>query len=171
MRSFHPIRLAVNLCLIVAMTIQPVSVCSASDGRQGCSKSKIASERCCCCVQPDIAQSKPKSAAPKKSCCSGKPSQADSHGSCHSAETESLSIASARDAVGSACLCDHSTRPVPDPSPRRSSNENRDTPSVLPGIDFGSSPDALDASLATYQCEPTAFSHHHVQVVFCVWRL
>lgn len=185
MRNFQPIHIAVNLCLIVAMTIQPVTACLVGAGEAsgcaaieqgsftcggcGCCQVETESDRCCCCASAEKA--KPKAPAKHSCCSSSDEAQPESKVTGQPTNPDVESIEPFEGEIRSVCLCEQSSQPLPDPSPRRSSSENRDTLSVQLADVCGSSWDALRTLASSQQRECGTLSRHHSQVVLCIWRL
>ena len=123
MANFPIIRIAVNLSLIVALTIQPSL---ASISRSSCSTAASASDDCqgCQCCQG-------KAADTQRSCCekaSGQDARRHSHGCCaHSVQADATQWSSERDSgVRPLCLCMQKSAPANKPEQRTPSRELRD---------------------------------------------
>ena len=185
MRNLHPIDIAVNLCLIVAMAIQPVATCFVGAGEAsncsevgqdlftcgGCGSCDVETDtkRCCCCASAEAV--KPKAASETQCCSSSDEMRSESQVADQTDHSIGKSIKPVERDNCQVCLCGRSSESLPDPSPRRCSSENRDTLSVHPPNELGAIRDLLRTPARSKQREFEVRSHHQTQAVLCIWRL
>jgi hypothetical protein len=185
MQNLHPIHIAVNLCLIVAMAIQPLATCfgGASESSNcaeveqnlftchGCGSCDVESDtkRCCCCASAEGV--KPKAAA-EPGCFRGSDGvRSKTQVADWADKTIAKSIEPVDGEIWQVCLCSRSSESLPDPSPRRGTSENRDTLSIDPPDALRAMRDLLRTPARSKQSEFEVRSLHQTQAVLCIWRL
>merc|ERR1712137_118508 len=146
MRNLHPIHVAVNLCLIIALAIQPVAACFGGAGEAsncveaepdlftcgGCGSCDVESDtkRCCCCAAAE--GMKPRAASEPKCCRGSDELRFKTRVADRTDKPIAKSIEPIDGEFGQVCLCGRSSESLPDPSPRRGTSEHRNTLSVHP---------------------------------------
>ncbi len=159
----HITSLAVNLLLIVAMTMQPGLAYGFQQDCSAGSTSGFTCQGCGCCKVP--------SATTKCSCCNEDASDEQSGCCGHDPQQEDRVSPSVDATLSSGCQCVAAPAPLDAPSPRSSRVELRDILAVSVR-DCGPFTVVERPSLASsFDVVHRPLVPHFSQIAFCVWRL